>query len=82
MVRRAYAQVDVRMCRVVGRPGVGAQAPLKTIEDGALDNIQLFVPALEQVTDLTVVIKPFDAVPRISERAGKTEKRSARRSRR
>jgi hypothetical protein len=40
---------------------LGAQAPLKTIEDGVLDNIQLFVPALEQVTDLTVVMKPFDA---------------------
>lgn len=40
---------------------LGAQAPLKTIEDGALDNIQLFVSALERGPDLTVVIKPFDA---------------------
>jgi hypothetical protein len=40
---------------------LGAQAPLKTIEDGALDHIQLFVAALEKGTDLTVVIKPFDA---------------------
>jgi len=40
---------------------LGAQAPLKTIEDGALDSILLFVPALEQGPNLTVVIKPFDA---------------------
>ena len=40
---------------------LGAQAPLKTIEDGALDNIQLFVAALEKAANLTVVIKPFDA---------------------
>jgi hypothetical protein len=40
---------------------LGAQAPVKTIEDGALDNIQLFVPALEQSQGLTVVIRPFDA---------------------
>jgi hypothetical protein len=42
-------------------PALGAQAPLKTIEDGALDNIQLFVAALERAPDLTVVLKPFDA---------------------
>jgi len=40
---------------------LGAQAPLKTIKDGALDNIQVFVAALEQAPGLTVVIKPFDA---------------------
>ena len=40
---------------------LGAQAPLKTIEDGALDSILLFVAALEQGPNLTVVIKPFDA---------------------
>lgn len=40
---------------------LGAQAPVKTIEDGALDNIQLFVPSLEQSQGLTVVIRPFDA---------------------
>jgi hypothetical protein len=40
---------------------VGAQAPVKTIEDGPLDHIQLFVPTLEQGSTLTVVIRPFDA---------------------
>jgi hypothetical protein len=40
---------------------LGAQAPIKTIEDGALDNIQLFVGALEQAPDLTVIIKPFNS---------------------
>ncbi len=40
---------------------LAAQAPLKTIKDGALDNIQLFVAALEQTPGLTVVIKPFDS---------------------
>jgi len=40
---------------------LGAQVPVKTIEDGALDNIQLFVAALEQGPNLDVVIKSFDA---------------------
>ena len=40
---------------------LGAQAPLKTVEDGALDNILLFVAALEQGPNLTVVMRPFDA---------------------
>jgi hypothetical protein len=40
---------------------LGAQAPVKSIEDGALDHIQLFVAALDQGPSLTVVIKPFDA---------------------
>lgn len=39
----------------------GAQSPVKTIEDGALDKIQLFVASLEKPADLTIVIKPFDA---------------------
>lgn len=39
----------------------GAQSPVRTIEDGALDKIELFVAALEKSADLTVVIKPFDA---------------------
>ena len=42
-------------------PALGAQAPLKTVKDGALDNIQVFVAALEQAPGLAVVIKPFDA---------------------
>ncbi len=40
---------------------LSAQAPLKTIDDGALDSIQLFVTALEHGPSLTVVMKPFDA---------------------
>jgi hypothetical protein len=40
---------------------IGAQAPVKTIEDGALDKIVLFVAALEPPAGLTVAIKPFDA---------------------
>ena len=38
-----------------------AQSPVKTIEDGALDRIQLFVPSLETPATLTVVIRPFEA---------------------
>src|SRR6059058_2994680 len=37
------------------------QAPIKTIDDGALDRIELFVPSLENATGLTVLIRPFDA---------------------
>jgi hypothetical protein len=40
---------------------VGAQSPVKTIEGGALDRIELFVAALDKPGDLTVVVKPFDA---------------------
>jgi Domain of unknown function (DUF4410) len=39
---------------------VAAQPPLKTIEDGVLDKIQLFVPKVERA-DAVVVIMPFDA---------------------
>jgi hypothetical protein len=47
---------------VVSLGGVlDAQKPVKTIEDGVLDNIQLFVAALDQAPNLVVVIKPFDA---------------------
>jgi len=41
--------------------GLGAQAPIKTIEDGALDSIELYVAALDQGANLDVAIKPFDA---------------------
>jgi hypothetical protein len=40
---------------------IGAQSPVKTIDDGVLDKISLFVAALENPTKLTVVMKPFDA---------------------
>jgi hypothetical protein len=40
---------------------LGGQAAVKTIEDGALDKIELFVASLEQPGDLTVAIRPFDA---------------------
>jgi hypothetical protein len=40
---------------------VSAQSPVRTIEDGALDKIELFVASLEKPADLTIVIRPFDA---------------------
>jgi hypothetical protein len=49
------------MLLLVSGLAVDAQAPVKAIKDGALDNIQLFVPALDHAADLTVVVKPFDA---------------------
>jgi hypothetical protein len=42
-----------------GIPVLG-QSPVKTIEDGALDRIELYVRALENPTTTVVVIKPFD----------------------
>ena len=41
--------------------GLAAQSPVKTIEEGALDRIELFVRALENPTTTVVAIKPFDA---------------------
>jgi hypothetical protein len=41
--------------------GVGTQAPVKTIEGGALDRIELFVAELPNAATLSVVIAPFDA---------------------
>lgn len=38
-----------------------AQSPVKTIEDGVLDKIELHVAAIDKPGDLVVVIKPFDA---------------------
>jgi hypothetical protein len=40
---------------------LAAQSPVTRIDDGALDHIELFVPAIERSADLTVLIKPFDA---------------------
>ena len=40
---------------------LAAQAPVKTIEEGVLDRIELFVPSLDRAADLPVVIRPFDA---------------------
>jgi hypothetical protein len=42
-------------------PVLMAQRPVKTIEDGALDKIQLLVASLDAPADLTVVMRPFDA---------------------
>jgi len=39
----------------------GAQGPIKTIEDGVLDRVELFISSLEAATTREVVIKPFDA---------------------
>lgn len=41
--------------------GMAGQAPIKTIDDGVLDHIELFVASLDHPADLTVVMKPFDA---------------------
>lgn len=40
---------------------LAAQTPVKTIEDGVLDKIALFAASLDRPSELTVVIKPFDA---------------------
>jgi hypothetical protein len=40
---------------------MAAQSPVRTIEEGALDKIELFVAALEKPAELTVAIRPFDA---------------------
>ena len=41
-------------------PGLLAQAPVKKIDDGVLDSIELYTASLEDVKSLTVVMKPFD----------------------
>jgi Domain of unknown function (DUF4410) len=50
------AALALLLAAVVG----AAQSPVKTIEDGVLDKIQLFVPKLER-TDIAVVMARFDA---------------------
>jgi hypothetical protein len=56
MRRLMFACVVLSLVRVVG-----AQTPVTTIEDGALDKIELFVKSIETPANLTVVIRPFDA---------------------
>lgn len=46
---------------VLAASGVLVQEPVKKIDDGALDRIELYTPALENAKTLTVVITPFDA---------------------
>jgi hypothetical protein len=38
-----------------------AQQPVKTIEDGVLDRIELFVPAIDGAAERPVLVKTFDA---------------------
>jgi hypothetical protein len=62
--RTALAAVVIGAGLAAGlAPGraVSAQSPVRTIEDGALDKIELFVAALDKPADLTIVIRPFDA---------------------
>jgi hypothetical protein len=40
---------------------IAAQAPVKTIEEGVLDKIELHAAALDKPGELVVVMKPFDA---------------------
>jgi hypothetical protein len=68
MLRKDLHRITIRIQRlavaavVIGAGlSAGAQSPVRTIEDGALDKIELFVASLEKPADLTVVIKPFDA---------------------
>ena len=42
-------------------PGLVAQEPVKKVDDGVLDHIELFAPTLDHPKTLTIVIKPFDA---------------------
>jgi hypothetical protein len=68
MLRKDFHRITIGIQRlalaavVIGAGlSAGAQSPVRTIEDGALDKIELFVASLEKPADLTVVIKPFDA---------------------
>ncbi|HWT46682.1 MAG TPA: DUF4410 domain-containing protein [Vicinamibacterales bacterium] len=45
---------------VLAGPGIVNQEPVKKIDDGVLDHIELYAPSLENAKSLTVVIKPFD----------------------
>jgi Domain of unknown function (DUF4410) len=49
------------MVVAVTYPTIAAQSPVKTIDDGVLDKISLFVAALDNPAKLAVVMKPFDA---------------------
>jgi hypothetical protein len=60
MQTRAFIGGVAFACLVIS-PALIAQRPVKTVEDGALDRIQLFVPSLDAAGGLTVVIRPFDA---------------------
>jgi hypothetical protein len=60
-IQRAALAAVVIGAGLVAGSAVGAQSPVRTIEDGALDKIELFVAALDKPGELTVVIKPFDA---------------------
>ena len=48
------------LCALWLTHGAAAQQPLKTVEGGVLDRIELFVPAFEGSPDRPVVIRSFD----------------------
>lgn len=56
MRRLMFACIVLSLVQVLG-----AQTPVTTIEDGALDRIELFIASMESPSNLTVLIRPFDA---------------------
>jgi len=53
--------VVLALALIVAAPGLPAQEPVKKIDDGVLDHIELYTSSLENPKSLSVVIKPFDA---------------------
>ncbi len=49
------------ICVVLATHVAAAQQPLKTIEDGVLDRIELFVQTIDGAAERPVLVKPFDA---------------------
>jgi hypothetical protein len=60
MTKRQITTVAMVLATYAAATGL-AQSPVKTIEDGALDRIDLFVKSLDNPAATNVVIKPFDA---------------------
>ena len=51
----------VAVALFVAAPALSAQEPVKKIDDGVLDHIEIYAPSLDDAKSLAVVINPFDA---------------------
>jgi Domain of unknown function (DUF4410) len=54
-------KLAVAAAAILAAAALSAQEPVKKIEDGVLDRIELFAASIDQPRERTVIVKPFDS---------------------
>ena len=76
-----HMRSDLLCALLLAGQSIGAQAPLKVVDDGVLDRIELFAVGPQQPKQTTVVIRPFDASAATWVPEAKTARRRGNRKR-